>query len=180
MPVSRAISQSISSGNANWIGGFTRRSVGLADALPLLSSSVPAGDRIVIQRSLGTSMHEKQVPEARRTQSPPLEGTSASHKVVVPETKEGPPPSPAPPSISDMAIEPAEAELKHLLAASAPSHRHAWKEGGRAWEMFHQRARNKNKKAKGTIAEEGSEGTSSGFDDDSDISSVESLTSMLS
>jgi hypothetical protein len=173
LPMPRAIPpQSMTNGHPNWIGSSTRRSVGLSDALPLLSSSVPAGDRILTRRSLEPSTLGQELGHASGTTSPP----KAPQTHIQPDMDDGGTPSHTAPS--DIVTESAEAELKHLMAASAPSHRHAWKEGGRAWEMFHLRERAKSKKIKGAIAEEGSEDTSSDLNDDSDVSSGESLTSM--
>ncbi|KAF8525314.1 hypothetical protein JB92DRAFT_2877459 [Gautieria morchelliformis] len=171
LPISREIPpQSMTNGHPSWIGSSTRRSVGLSDALPLLSSSVPAGDRILTRRSLETSTLGEELGQTPGTSSPP----TAPQTYTQLDMDDGGTPSPTAPS-NDV-TESAEAELKHLLAASAPSHRHAWKEGGRAWEMFHQRERDKNRKIKGAIAEEGSDGTSSSLGNNSDASSRESLT----
>lgn len=176
LPNTRATSlQSPVDGNAKWIRGATRRFVGLADALPLLSSSVPAGDRILTQRSLEMSTHEQDSAEAFQTSLLSTENATTLQSDTTSNPEEGRTSSP---TIPTMAMGPAEVELKYLLAASAPSHRHAWKEGGRAWEMFNQRARDKKRKVKEAIAEEGSDSTSSSLDDNSDIASGESLTSM--
>ncbi|KAF8592447.1 hypothetical protein K439DRAFT_12233 [Ramaria rubella] len=172
LPVPRPMSpRSPVNGIPKWAGGPNRRSVGLADALPLLSSSVPAGDWVTSTDARRMPTHE--LTWSPRTPSPRLDHTPVSK--MIPNTNGSRTPSPAPPSLSRTIVEPAEAELKNLLAASAPSHRHAWREGGKAWEMFHQRSRNK-RKIKGTIAEEGSDSNSSSLEDNSDISSDDDLT----
>jgi len=153
MPVPHAIPlRSPVNGNSKWPSSSVRRSVGLADALPLLSSSVPAGDRI-ITRSPPEARGE--FSRATPTPTPPAEEVASTSQTPATNADENQ--SSSPPSISDGVVEPSETELKNLLAASAPSHRHAWREGGRAWEMFHQRSRDK-KRAKGAIAEEENDG----------------------
>ena len=157
-------------GNPKWISGSLRRSVGLADALPLLSSSVPAGDRVLMNSFRVDVLKRSHPPQ---TPSPRSESSAlASQAPVEPSVKERTP-SPDLPSVSNGAVEPSETELRHLLAASAPSHRHAWREGGRAWEIFHRRSRDK-KTTRGAIAEEESEGSVGSLEGSDDFSNEES------
>lgn len=118
------------------VNGAGRRpnTINLSDALPLLSSSVPANERIISARILP--------PLSRKTQLPTLsehpsnessvkvkdQESAVNHKEVVPTHHQ---------ERSIPRDTAGEAELRNLFAASAPSHRHAWKEGGAAWKIFH-------------------------------------------
>lgn len=72
-------------------------------------------------------------------------------------------------------VDPREAEILRLVAASTPSHRSAWKKDSKAWQVFVGRQDRKPKEsAKDTIAEEEEDSTAessssrAGYYDDSD------------
>lgn len=132
---------------------------------PLLSASVPAQHQVVTD--LKTSELDL-TPSHSDIPPPPSESVhSASNDYTLDVD----------PHSNDLVIssEPStevpagEEELKILLAASAPSHRHAWKEGGKAWDIFRRRSK-KPKRVSGAIAEEGTEESSADIEDESDDS----------
>ncbi|KIJ56599.1 hypothetical protein M422DRAFT_22755 [Sphaerobolus stellatus SS14] len=171
LPVSNAISTPQGHDIArSWFGGSSLRSTsGFTQAFPLLSSSVPDKHRIVRpsrEQHAGTSSHQQTA------ESEPVDNTTSPQqaeeatKISILEPDE--------PEIDEGATE----AIKTLLAGSAPSHRHAWKEGGKAWDMFRKRPSRKPRRAIGMIAEEETEDplNISDDDDESDESSETSPT----
>ncbi|KAF8528938.1 hypothetical protein BU17DRAFT_80090 [Hysterangium stoloniferum] len=135
-------------GTSNQIGGPSKRSIlrSVPDSLSLLSASVPMSER---------------VPAGRVIHDPPVPQTTTNNQ---PQPTAERTPSP----VSETAVDPlAQAHMMTLLAASAPSHRHAWKDGGKAWEIFNQRT-HQHRRAKGAIAEEENEDSSSSLDEESE------------
>jgi len=161
LPVASAIPSSVGAdGSKSWFTGSLRPSSTFTDAFPLLSSSVPAKHRIMQPESKEDKPSLIPEPATLLPRAP-----SPAPMAESPDTQ-----SPTEDSTID---EGATEAIKNLLAGSAPSHRHAWKKGGKAWDMFRSRSK-KPKRAVGAIAEEGSEDLLSALDDESDDSSEQS------
>lgn len=118
------------------INGVRRRPdiISLSDTLPLLSSSVPANDRTHPARVVSSSTMKKiDLPKLPETQlKDPRGEMDHKHQEGSGERRGSPIQRLSVPQYAS-----GELELRNLFAASAPSHRHAWKEGGSAWKMLH-------------------------------------------
>ncbi|GJJ07407.1 hypothetical protein Clacol_001609 [Clathrus columnatus] len=119
------------------INGIKRRpdTFNISNTLPLLSSSVPANDWVIPTRnnsSLTSKISElPTLPENPSGDS----GDSTDEQVPLGIHRNDTPIRQTPPIPPEAT---GELEIRNLFAASAPSHRHAWKEGGNAWNKFHQ------------------------------------------